>query len=41
MFKLLYSALTNIAKRWTMPIKNRKTALNQFSIMFEDRLPVC
>ncbi|MDD5760224.1 MAG: IS256 family transposase [Desulfobulbaceae bacterium] len=39
MFKLLYLALTNISKRWTMPIKNWKSALNQFSIMFEDRMP--
>ncbi len=39
MFKLLYLALTNIAKRWTMPIKDWKSALNQFSIMFEERLP--
>jgi len=39
MFKLLYLALTNISKKWTMPIKDWKMALNQFSIMFEDRLP--
>ena len=39
MFKLLYLALTNISKRWTMPIKDWKSALNQFSIMFEERLP--
>lgn len=39
MFKLLYLALTNISKKWTMPIKDWKSALNQFSIMFEDRLP--
>jgi len=39
MFKLLYLALTNIAKRWTMPIKNWKSALNQLCIMFDDRLP--
>ena len=39
MFKLLYLALMNISKRWTMPIKNWKSALNQFSIMFEERLP--
>ena len=39
MFKLLYLALTNISKKWTMPIKNWKAALNQFSIMFEERLP--
>jgi putative transposase len=39
MFKLLYLALTNISKKWTMPIKDWKMALNQFSIMFENRLP--
>lgn len=39
MFKLLYLALTNISKKWTMPIKDWKSALNQFSIMFEKRLP--
>lgn len=39
MFKLLYLALTNISKKWTMPIKEWKSALNQFSIMFEERLP--
>lgn len=39
MFKLLYLALMNISKKWTMPIKDWKSALNQFSIMFEERLP--
>jgi putative transposase len=38
MFKLLYLALKNIAKKWTMPIRDWKSALNQFSIMFEGRL---
>ena len=33
MFKLLLPALTNTAKKWTMPIKNWKVAMNQFSIM--------
>lgn len=28
MFKLLYLALTNISKKWTMPIREWKTALN-------------
>jgi len=37
MFKLLYLALRNIAKKWTMPIRDWKSALNQFSIIFEDR----
>ena len=39
MFKLLYLALRNISKKWIMPIKDWKLALNQFSIMFEERLP--
>jgi len=39
MFKLLYLALKNIAKKWTMPIRDWKSALNQFSIIFQDRLP--
>jgi transposase-like protein len=26
-------------KRWTMPIKGWKTALNEFAILFEGRLP--
>jgi hypothetical protein len=29
-FKLMYLALRNISKRWTMPIKNWSAALNQF-----------
>lgn len=37
--KLLYLALRNISKRWTMPIRNWKLALNQFTIIFEDRIP--
>lgn len=39
MIKLLYLALQNIAKKWSMPIRNWRAALNQFSIMFEDRMP--
>jgi len=37
--KLLYLALRNISKRWTMPIRNWKLALNQFTIIFENRIP--
>ena len=36
--KLLYMALKNIMKKWTMPIQNWLTALNQLSIIFEGRL---
>lgn len=38
--KLLYLALQNITKRWTMPIKDWRAALNRFAIIFEDRMPV-
>lgn len=39
MLKLLYLALKNIEKKWTMPIRDWKSALNQFTIMFEERMP--
>jgi putative transposase len=39
-FKLLYLALKNIAKKWTMPIKNWSGAMNQFAIIFEGRVPM-
>jgi putative transposase len=37
--KLLYLSLKNIIKKWTMPIRNWGTALNQFAIMFDERMP--
>jgi len=36
--KLLYLALNNISRKWTMPIFNWKAALNRFSIQFEERM---
>jgi len=39
MFKLLYLALKNISKKWTMPIRDWKAAMNQFMIIFENRMP--
>ena len=36
--KLLYLAINNIAKKWTMPIKDWAHALNYFSIEFEGRI---
>ncbi len=39
-FKLMYLALKNISKRWTMPIRNWSGAMNQFAILFEDRVPM-
>jgi putative transposase len=38
-FKLMYLALKNISKKWTMPIHNWSAAMNQFAIIFENRLP--
>jgi putative transposase len=38
--KMLYLALRNIAKRWTVPIPDWKAALNRFAIIYEDRMPV-
>ena len=37
--KLFYLALRNISKKWTMPIRDWKAALNRFTIQFEGRLP--
>ena len=37
--KLIYMAIHEAAKKWTMPIHHWKPALNHFAIMYEDRLP--
>ena len=39
-FKLLYLGLRNISQRWTMPIQNWGSAVNQFAIIFEGRVPL-
>lgn len=36
-FKLMYLAMNNIAKRWTRPIQNWKAALSHFAILFPGR----
>ena len=36
--KVIYLAIEDASKKWTMPIKNWKLALNHFMIEFEDRL---
>ena len=38
--KVIYLAIERVSKKWTMPIRNWKAALNQFVIMFGDRVPV-
>lgn len=39
-YKVLYLALNNVSKKWTMPIRNWGAALNQFAIHFGDRVPM-
>jgi len=36
--KVVYLAIQQASKKWTMPIRNWKPALNRFMIEFEDRL---
>jgi putative transposase len=38
--KLMYLALKNASRKWTMPIRNWGQAMRQFSIMFGDRVPM-
>jgi putative transposase len=37
--KLIYLAIHEASKKWTMPITKWKEALNQFALLFEGRLP--
>ena len=39
-FKLLYLELTNASRKWTMPIRDWRPALQQFAILFDGRLPI-
>lgn len=38
-FKVLYLATQNAAKKWSMPVRDWRQALNQFSIMYPGRIP--
>jgi putative transposase len=37
--KVIYLAIEQASKKWTMPIQNWRMALNRFTIEFGDRLP--
>lgn len=37
--KIMYMAIHEASKKWTKPIRNWKSALNHFAILFENRLP--
>jgi putative transposase len=38
--KVIFMAMNNISKKWTMPIRDWKRALNRFAIEFEGRFPM-
>jgi putative transposase len=38
--KVLYLAIDKISQRWSRPIRDWVAALNHFSIVFEDRIPL-
>lgn len=37
-FKVIYLAIEQVSKRWTMPVRNWNEAMNRFEIEFGDRL---
>jgi transposase-like protein len=37
--KIVYMAIHEASRKWTMPIHHWKQALNHFAILFEDRMP--
>ncbi len=38
--KIIYLAIMAASKKWTMPLRNWKPAMNRFAIQFEDRFPL-
>ena len=38
--KVIYQAVEQAARKWTLPIQDWKRALNRFAITFEGRLPL-
>jgi transposase-like protein len=38
--KLVFMALRNIERKWTMPFKNWGAALNQFAVIYGERVPL-
>jgi putative transposase len=39
LMKVLYLVIQQVSKKWTMPIRDWKQALNRFAIMYPDRFP--
>jgi len=38
--KLVFMALQNISKKWTMPLRDWGAAVNQIAIIYGDRVPL-
>jgi transposase-like protein len=38
--KVIYLAIEQAAKKWTMPVADWKLALNRFAILFQERMPL-
>jgi putative transposase len=38
--KLMYLAMQNIAKKWTLPLRDWGSVINQLSLKFEGRVPL-
>lgn len=38
--KVIYLAIANLSKKWTMPVRDWKSALNRFAIEFDGRFPM-
>ena len=38
-YKVVYLTMRNLAKKWTMPIREWKPALNRFAVEFTERFP--
>jgi putative transposase len=36
--KVVYLAIQNASRKWTMPIQNWKLAMNHFAVQFADRI---
>ena len=39
LYKVLFLAIRGVSKKWTLPLRDWKQALNQFAIMFPERMP--
>ena len=37
--KVIYLTIENASKKWSMPLRDWKPAINQFMIMYQDRMP--